>query len=166
MKSTLIGIVILAGFGLLFWQQQSLREEQTRMLAQLQMGASAPARDGKPAEDPYIKRELSNTLRKHQREVQGCYLAFLERQPETTEGTLHLDWVIDAHGTPKRVDVVKNELEEAQVAKCVIDVVSSAHFPAPPFGQEKYIDYRYNFTDGSTPPKPQGPILVPTPPKP
>ncbi|MBX9768222.1 MAG: AgmX/PglI C-terminal domain-containing protein [Bdellovibrionales bacterium] len=144
----LVGCVALAGaFGFQFYQNQLLRSEMSRAQSQLmEMSAAGSTPKGeKEKQDPYVVREIKNTIVKNAKLLQECWFAHLEKFPAQKKGKLFLDWTVSTTGEPTSVEVVRSEFDDEAFGKCTTEKIAKFHFPAPPWDRPKYIEYTLSF---------------------
>ncbi len=97
--------------------------------------------------DPYINREVKNTMRANARDIQVCYNKFIARAEKNkdaiTDGALHIDWLVSARGKASKGRVVSNQLADDKLKACVLSRVMSWSFP--PSGEPRYCEHKFNF---------------------
>jgi hypothetical protein len=107
--------------------------------------ASKSTTERRPEQSPYHAKEVRNTITKRQKILQTCYLNFLKTKPEKTDGTLHLDWMIQSKGDVTKVEVIRSELDNEPFLKCLTSEIAKWKFPPPPAGSPTYVDHEFNF---------------------
>ncbi|MBI2981898.1 MAG: AgmX/PglI C-terminal domain-containing protein [Deltaproteobacteria bacterium] len=98
--------------------------------------------------DPYLQREVKNTIMAHAGEIQGCYNQLLERSgdPAKTEGTVHLDWMIDAKGNVQQTRVIYSQIPDNDFGTCIRTAIDHWRFPPP--GTSRYAEHTFSFSKG------------------
>ena len=94
---------------------------------------------------PYHAREVRNTITKRQNMLQTCYLNFLKTKPKKTDGTSHLDWMIQSKGDVKNVEVISSELDNKPFLQCLTRAIATWKFPPPPTEKPTYVDHEFRF---------------------
>jgi len=94
---------------------------------------------------PYHAKEVRNTITKKQKLLQTCYLNFLKTKSKKTDGTVHLDWMIQPNGHVKDVEVISSELGNQLLSKCMTSEIAKWKFPPPPAGSPTYVDHEFRF---------------------
>jgi hypothetical protein len=77
--------------------------------------------------------------------LQGCYEAFLARQPGPDEGTVQVHMTIDPAGTVDQLKLVHSDLEEPEFQTCVLDKIKSSRVVATPERLGVIISHHFHF---------------------
>jgi hypothetical protein len=97
--------------------------------------------------DPYLTREVKNTIRAHAGEIQACFNAFVAQVSGDvavrTAGTIHLDWRITAKGHVTHARTIYAELTDPALQRCIVAALQSWHFPPP--GHDRYAEHTFRF---------------------
>lgn len=132
---------------------QAPRAAQPSMMAP---AAQAPAIDPKLLE-AYKSGAVKNTITKNRGALVKCYDAFTATKPKNPNGAIVVDWVIQDQGEVSRLGVVRDDLANEALTKCVTDAMKSWLFPPIPGVRPVYVEHTFNF---GTPPKPSIPEMV------
>ena len=128
------------------WQGLQMQRLADTLQQQSRQQASQPPRDsGRREADPYLQKQVKNTLIKAQARFQECYTTFLTTEPETKSGKLVLDWQIQADGSVLRPEVVRSEFPQARLDECLLDEMRKIEFPPPPAGAARYVEHTFRF---------------------
>jgi hypothetical protein len=104
----------------------------------------AQALAGPKAVDPYVAGPLKNTLRKNALALQEPWLQYLKEPSAKPQGSMELDWTLDAQGKPSGVGMVHSDFANPAFEAGVLRVV--AHLQLHPPGQElRYVSHRFVF---------------------
>lgn len=110
----------------------------------------------KDATTPYQAREVRNTLQKKSKDLQACWLGYLDQKKAKKEsvktvGRIKVDWFMDKDGTirKKKVDIVENSFADTaageKFGECLVEKVKKIEFPETPDGKGQYIEYTFSF---------------------
>lgn len=99
--------------------------------------------------DPYLQREVKNTITYNAGKIQECYNAFMTRSKNDAEaktgGVIHLDWMVGATGKAFDARVIFSNFADDGLKSCSVSAINDMHFPAP--GQARYAEHRFNFSE-------------------
>lgn len=122
---------------------------QQRMNAQLNaLTFKSEARatpNGRGALDPYRDKAVKNTVRKQANAIQQLWLAHLKQQAAVTEGSVEVDWQIDADGSVVDIGVVHSDFADSTLNRGVVKVIQATRFPPPPGKERIYIAHKFKF---------------------
>jgi hypothetical protein len=95
---------------------------------------------------PFSQESIRKIVTDHQPQIQECYEGILANKQDVVEGRIHTSWIITGEGLVRDAKVVKKgtTLKSPQLHDCVIAVLSSMNFPAPPGGKDQPIEYPFN----------------------
>ena len=112
----------------------------------LALGAAADAGVPPVTQLPFTPDSISQVVRAHQEEIQGCYEKTLAARNEKLQGQLMTQFVITGAGTVKSAKVVKKgtTLKDADLHACVVGVLGTFVFPKPPDGKDHPVEYPFN----------------------
>ncbi|MCA9546681.1 MAG: TonB family protein, partial [Myxococcales bacterium] len=91
------------------------------------------------------KGQVRTAVDQHQGKVVGCYERALLKSAALS-GKLTVEWRITPQGEVRSAKVKSSTLGDAAVAECVLGVIRSTRFPAPPDGGECVIAYPFIFS--------------------
>jgi TonB family protein len=131
----LLALAAAAGY---FWGQS--RASPAAVLPQ----TVAHTQAGQKPVDPYVAGPLKNTLRKNALALQELWLQYLKEASAKPQGSMELDWTLDAQGKPSGVGLVHSDFANPAFEAGVLRVVAHMQFPPP--GQElRYVSHRFVF---------------------
>ena len=147
MKREALAWLLALGLGaVVIWQGLQLQRLEEALREQPRQRASQPSRDsGRREADPYLQKQVKNTLTKRQSQFRECYTSFLTTEPETKSGRVVLDWQILADGSALRPEVVRSDFPQATLGECLRDEVARMTFPPPPSGAARYVEHTFRF---------------------
>lgn len=97
--------------------------------------------------DPYLQREVKNTITYNARSIQECYNSFIDRNKNNTsiktDGSIHVDWMVSGNGRAYDARIVFSNFSDEELGKCVISNIDQWHFPPP--GALRYAEHRFSF---------------------
>ncbi|PIT98897.1 MAG: hypothetical protein COT74_12755 [Bdellovibrionales bacterium CG10_big_fil_rev_8_21_14_0_10_45_34] len=138
---------VLLIIGYLAYQNHMLRNDLMRMEARIgQAMQTEPAdKSGKGAQDPYVAREIKNTVVKNAKSLQECWLEFLKTDPPVKRGSVYLDWTVQTDGVPQSVEVIRSDFGNEAMNQCLMSKIKAFTFPPPPWNESKYVEYTLSF---------------------
>ena len=147
MKREPLAWLLALGLGaVVVWQGFQLQRLEDALREQPRQRASQQSRDsGGRESDPYLQKQVKNTLTKRQSQFRDCYTSFLTTEPETKSGRVVLDWQIQPDGDVLRAEVVRSDFPEATLGECLRDEVAKLVFPPPPSGTTRYVEHTFRF---------------------
>ena len=140
--SSVVLLVALAYFG---YELSETRKENRELLQQLlqvrqQVGGSGEGQEA------YIKGAVKNTIVKHAKSIQSCFLKMIESSPDIPEsGKVLVDWQIDPRGEVFEAGVVRDEFSNKEFQTCLKTNIGGIVFPAPPSGRSIYVEHTFLF---------------------
>ena len=153
MKREALAWIAALGLGaVVVWQGLQTQRLEEALREPPRQQASQPSRDsGRREADPYLQKQVKNTLTKAQARFRECYTTFLTTEPETKSGKVVLDWQVQPDGSVLRPEVVRSELPQATLGGCLRDEVAKLVFPPPPSGTTRYVEhtFRFDFQQGN-----------------
>lgn len=78
-------------------------------------------------------------------QLQGCYNALIQRTPEISDGSVHLQFTLDTTGGIENLQLMRSSLGDADFNQCVIDEVKAQRFPASTHLAGQTISHKFNF---------------------
>jgi hypothetical protein len=147
MKREPLAWLLALGLGaVVVWQGFQLQRLEDALREQPRQQASQPPRDsGRREADPYLQKQVKNTLTKRQSQFRECYTSFLTTEPETKSGRVVLDWQIQPDGDVLRAEVVRSDFPEATLGECLRDEAAKLTFPPPPSRAARYVEHTFRF---------------------
>ncbi len=140
--SSVVLLVALAYFG---YELSETRKENRELLQQLlqvrqQVGGSGEGQEA------YLKGAVKNTIVKHAKSIQSCFLKMIESSPDIPEsGKVLVDWQIDPRGEVFEAGVVRDEFSNKEFQTCLKTNIGGIVFPAPPSGRSIYVEHTFLF---------------------
>ena len=138
-------VFLMAALVYLGYELSETRKENQDLVQQLlqvrqQVGGSG---EGKKA---YLKGAVKNTIVKHAKSIQSCFLKLIESTPELPEsGRVLVDWQIDSEGKVFEVGVIRDEFSNKEFQTCLKTNIGGIVFPATPSGRSIYVDHTFLF---------------------
>ena len=138
-------VVLLAALAYFGYELTETRKENRELLQQLlqvrqQVGGN---REGQEA---YIKGAVKNTIVKHAKSIQSCFLKLIESNPDIPEsGRVLVDWQIDPGGKVFEAGVIRDEFSNKEFQTCLKTKIGGIVFPAPPSGRSIYVEHTFLF---------------------
>ena len=141
----LSSLVILAALIYLADELKETRRQNQELVQQLlqvrqQVGGSGEG------QETYLKGAVKNTIVKHAKSIQSCFLSLIESSPDILEsGKVLVDWQIDSKGKVFEVGVVRDEFSNKEFQACLREKIREIIFPAPPSVRSVYIEHTFLF---------------------
>ena len=135
----------MVGLVYLEYELSETRKENKELVRQLlqvrqQVGGSGEG------QETYLKGAVKNTIVKHAKSIQSCFLSLIESTPELPErGKVLVDWQIDSEGKVFEAGVVRDEFSNKEFQTCLKTNIGGIVFPAPPSGRSIYVDHTFLF---------------------
>jgi len=101
---------------------------------------------GKPEADPYIAKQVKNTIVKRAKYIQECWLEELKRKPEQNEIKIEMDWQIKATGEVIDSEIVQPQEMNKTFSSCLISRIKKIKFPPHDAKVPKYIVHKFTFS--------------------
>ena len=144
MKHALVALAVVWGGGVALAQgaPDTAPAEQSRKKA-------APEKPKAPdiARMPFTPDSIREVMQYHSQYIQECYEEILATKgSKVQEGRLQTSFTITPEGTVRGAKVVKlgTTLKSARLHECVVNVLASITFPAPPDKRDYPIEYPFN----------------------
>ena len=141
----LSSLVILAALIYLADELKETRRQNQELVQQLlqvrqQVGGSGEGQEA------YLKGAVKNTIVKHAKSIQSCFLSLIESSPDILEsGKVLVDWQIDSKGKVFEAGVVRDEFSNKKFQTCLKTNIGGIVFPAPPSGRSIYVEHAFLF---------------------
>ena len=139
----ILSITVIALLLIIFF-----REPQTKIVYKTTPANSNKKDSSKTEVPPYVKNEVRNTISKKWKEMNACYLEFLNSTPapEVTDGIISVDWQVSPDGKAISPEVVTSQIRHTGLEQCLISRIKTWQFPPPPLtGKNAYVLYKFNF---------------------
>jgi len=143
--TALPSVVLLAALTYFGYELSETRKENRELLQQLlqvqqQVGGSGEGQEA------YLKGAVKNTIIKHAKSIQSCFLKLIESTPELPEsGKVLVDWQIDSGGKVFDAGVIRDEFLNKEFQSCLKTNIGGIVFPAPPSGRSVYVEHTFLF---------------------
>jgi hypothetical protein len=143
--TALSSVVLLAALAYFGYELSETRKENRELLQQLlqvrqQVGGSGEGQEA------YLKGAVKNTIVKHAKSIQSCFLKLIESTPKLPEsGRVLVDWQIDSGGKVFEVGVIRDEFSNKAFQTCLREKIGEIIFPAPPSGRSIYVEHTFLF---------------------
>jgi hypothetical protein len=108
-----------------------------------------PADDGKLAKE-YKEQVIVGVIRENAKDLQKCYLSYLDKKPKINEGVLNLLLKVEEDGSISSVSITKNEFEDKEMAECVSNKIAHYYLAPPPYGINRNISHVLAFKTEAT----------------
>ncbi|MBE2248787.1 MAG: AgmX/PglI C-terminal domain-containing protein [Myxococcus sp.] len=120
------------------------------------IGASSGATDGGTSANvvngidlsrlPFTPDSIKQVVLSYQPQIQACYEETLAGKDKAVEGSLKTSFSITGDGLTalSKVDKKASSLKDPRLHDCVIAVLSTMQFPAPPDGKSHPIEFPFN----------------------
>ena len=141
----LSSLVLLAALIYLADELKETRRQNQELVQQLlqvrqQVGGSGEGQEA------YLKGAVKNTIVKHAKSIQSCFLSLIESSPDILEsGKVLVDWQIDSKGKVFEVGVVRDEFSNKEFQACLREKIREIIFPAPPSVRSVYVEHTFLF---------------------
>jgi hypothetical protein len=95
---------------------------------------------------PFTADSIKQVVLSYQPQIQACYEETLASKDKAVEGTLKTAFAITGDGlvTGAKIDKKGSSLKDARLHDCVVAVLSTMQFPAPPDGKNVPIEFPFN----------------------
>ncbi|SVC58977.1 uncharacterized protein METZ01_LOCUS311831, partial [marine metagenome] len=143
--AALLSMFLLAALVYLGYELTETRRENRELVQQLlqvrqQVGGSGEGQEA------YLKGAVKNTIVKHAKSIQSCFLSLIESTPELPErGKVLVDWQIDPVGKVFEAGVIRDEFSNKEFQTCLKTNIGGIVFPAPPSGRSIYVEHTFLF---------------------
>ena len=96
--------------------------------------------------ESYLKGPVKNTIVKHAKSIQECFLSMIERSPDIPDrGDVLIDWQINSEGKVFEAGVVRDEFSNKEFQSCLGTNISRIVFPVPPSRNPVYVEHTFLF---------------------
>ena len=141
----LSSLVLLVALVYLGYELSETRKENQELVQQLlqirqQVGGSGEG------QDTYLKGAVKNTIVKHAKSIQGCFLKLIESNPDIPEsGRVVVDWQIAPGGKVFEAGVIRDEFSNKEFQTCLREKIGEIIFPVPPSVRPVYVEHTFLF---------------------
>ena len=138
-------VFLLAALVYLGYELRETRKENQELVQQLlqvrqQVGGSGEG------QETYLKGAVKNTIVKHAKSIQSCFLSLIESSPDILEsGKALVDWQIDPGGKVFEAGVIRDEFSNKEFQSCLGTKIGEIVFPATPSGRSVYVEHTFVF---------------------
>ena len=143
--SILSSLVILAALAYLGYELTEIRRVNQELVQQLLQARQQGGGSGK-GHEAYLKGAVKNTIVKHAKSIQSCFLKMIESSPDIPESRKVLvDWQIEPRGKVFEAGVIRDEFSNKEFQTCLKTNIGGIVFPAPPSGRSIYVEHTFLF---------------------
>lgn len=136
-KNLFLAGLVIATLGLLSHVLMSLRKGPTPVEKTIVKKVEDP--------EPQPHGLIKEALMPKQSELEDCYENFLRTKPEVSEGSITINWLIDAQGSVLSTELAKSEIENASLTECVLEKLKGLSFAPPPEHRQTVLAYKLRF---------------------
>ena len=141
----LSSLVLLAALIYLAYELKETRRQNQELVQQLLQVQQQGGGSGE-GQESYIKGAVKNTIVKHAKSIQSCFLKLIESNPDIPEsGRVLVDWQIDPGGQVFEAGVIRDEFSNKEFQTCVGSEIGDIVFPATPSGRSVYVEHTFVF---------------------
>ncbi|EQC48354.1 hypothetical protein M899_1447 [Bacteriovorax sp. BSW11_IV] len=115
-----------------------------------QKANSAPAPIDPKIAVAYKQKEVAKTIRENAKDIQKCYLSYLENKPEMNEGVIKILFKLRENGSVESSEAVSNDFENISFGDCVAKKFERYYFAPPPIGMNRNILHELAFKTQET----------------
>ena len=143
--TALPSVVLLAALTYFGYELSETRKENRELLQQL-LQVRQQGGENREGQEAYLKGAVKNTIVKHAKSIQSCFLKMIESSPDIPEsGKVLVDWQIDPRGEVFEAGVVRDEFSNKEFQSCIRKNIGNIVFPAPPSGRSVYVEHTFLF---------------------
>ena len=143
--AALPAIILLAALIYLSYELSETRKENRELLQQLLQVRQQGGGSGE-GQEAYLKGAVKNTIVKHAKSIQSCFLKMIESSPDIPEsGKVLVHWQIDPRGEVFEAGVVRDEFSNKEFQTCLKTNIGGIVFPAPSSGGPIYVEHTFLF---------------------
>lgn len=78
-------------------------------------------------------------------EMEGCYNEYLRREPVVTEGSVSVQWLVNAMGEAQDLRVADSELKDDELSTCILNNLKDIQFSPPPSAEPVQVAHKFRF---------------------
>ena len=143
---TALSSVVLLGAPAYFGYELSETRKENRELLQQLLQVRQQVGGSGEGQEAYLKGAVKNTIVKHAKSIQSCFLKLIESNPDIPEsGRVLFDWQIDYKGKVFEAGVVSDEFSNKEFQACLREKIGEIIFPAPPSVRPVYVEHTFLF---------------------
>ena len=143
--SILSSLVMLAALAYLGYELTETRRVNQELVQQLLQARQQGGGSGE-GQETYLKGAVKNTIVKHAKSIQSCFLSLIESTPDIPEtGKVLVDWQIDSGGKVFEAEVIRDEFSNKEFQSCLGTKIGEIAFPATPSGRSVYVEHTFLF---------------------
>ena len=143
--TALSSVVLLAALAYFGYELTETRKENRELLQQLLQVRQQGGGSGE-GQEAYLKGAVKNTIVKHAKSIQSCFLKLIESNPDIPEsGRVLVDWQIDSGGKVFEAGVIRDEFSNKEFQSCLGTKIGEIVFPATPSGRSVYVEHTFVF---------------------
>ena len=141
----ILSVFLLAALVYLGYELRETRKE-TQELAQQLLQVRQQVGGSGEGQETYLKGAVKNTIIKHAKSIQSCFLKLIESTPELPEsGKVLVDWQIDSGGKVFDAGVIRDEFSSKEFKACLREKIGEIIFPEPPSVRPVYVEHTFLF---------------------
>ena len=138
-------VFLLAALAYLGYELIETRKENKELVRQLLQVSQQVGGSGE-GQETYLKGAVKNTIVKHAKSIQSCFLSLIESSPDILEsGKVLVDWQIDSKGKVFDAGVIRDEFSSKEFKACLREKIGEIIFPAPPSVRPVYVEHTFVF---------------------
>ena len=138
-------LVLLAALAYFGYELKETRRQNQELVQQVLQVRQQGGGSGE-GQEAYLKGAVKNTIVKHAKSIQSCFLSLIESNPDIPEsGRVLVDWQIDSKGKVFEAGVVSDEFSNKEFQACLREKIGEIIFPAPPSGRFIYVEHTFLF---------------------
>ena len=136
---------LLAALIYLGYELSETRKVNQELVQQLLQSRQQGGGSGE-GHEAYLKGAVKNTIVKHAKSIQSCFLSLIESSPDIPEsGKVLVDWQIDPGGKVFEAGVIRDDFSNKEFQTCLGTKIGGIVFPAPPSGRSIYVEHTFLF---------------------
>lgn len=115
-----------------------------------QKASPAPAPFDPKIAASYKQKEVSKTIRENAKDIQECYLSYLQNKPDMNEGVIKILFKLKENGSVESSEAVSNDFKNVTFGECVSKKFERYYFAPPPAGMNRNILHELAFKTQET----------------
>ena len=104
----------------------------------------APAGDAKLAQS-YKEKVVVRKIYDNAKDIQSCYLDYLEKKPKVTEGAMDILLKIEEDGSIDSVKITQDSFQDNVFEGCIANKLKGHFLSPPPLGINRFISHTLAF---------------------
>ena len=143
--TALPSLILLAALIYLGYELTETRKDNQELVQRL-LQSRQQGRGSGEGQEAYLKGAVKNTIVKHAKSIQSCFLKLIESNPDIPEsGRVLVDWQIDSGGKVFEAGVIRDEFSNKEFQSCLGTKIGEIVFPATPSGRSVYVEHTFLF---------------------